>query len=73
MRNLSPRQLQVVGLITDGFTNREIGMKLGIETRTVEVHRFNAYKRLRVRNVAQMMRVAMMKGLLPKPKRVVNG
>jgi DNA-binding NarL/FixJ family response regulator len=34
--------------------------------RTVEVHRFNLMRRLRVRNVAQLLRQALVLRLLPK-------
>ena len=69
MRPLSPRQLEIVALITDGLTNREIGERLGIEMRTVEVHRLNVHRRLGVHNVAQLMRVAYRRNLVEKPSR----
>lgn len=60
---LTPRQRQVVTLACDGLTNREIGERLGISKRTVEVHRFNLMRRLRVHNIAQLYQAAIRLGL----------
>jgi len=63
---LTPRQKQILRLVAEGLTNREIAHHFGISVRTVEVHRFNLMRRLRVRNVAQLLRQALMLRLLPK-------
>ena len=63
---LTPRQQQILSLITDGFTSREIGKQLKISVQTVEVHRFNLMRRLDVRNVAQLIRQALVLEYLPK-------
>jgi DNA-binding NarL/FixJ family response regulator len=63
---LTPRQREILRLVAQGFTNREIAGHLDISVRTVEVHRFNLMRRLRVRNVAQLLRQALALRLLPK-------
>ena len=63
---LTPRQKQILRLVAEGLTNREIAHHFGISVRTVEVHRFNLMRRLRVRNVAQLLRQALILRLLPK-------
>lgn len=63
---LTPRQKQILRLVAEGLTNREIARRFGISVRTVEVHRFNLMRRLRVRNVAQLLRKALILRLLPK-------
>jgi DNA-binding NarL/FixJ family response regulator len=63
---LTPRQQQILRLITEGYTSREIGKQLKISVQTVEVHRFNLMRRLEVRNVAQLIRQAMVFNYLPK-------
>jgi DNA-binding NarL/FixJ family response regulator len=65
-RTLTPRQKEILKLVSHGHTNREIASHLDISVRTVEVHRFNLMRRLRVRNVAQLLRQALIQGLLPK-------
>ncbi len=64
--SLTDRQKQILRLVAQGHTNREIGEQLDISVRTVEVHRFNLMRRLRVRNVAQLLRQGLILRLLPK-------
>jgi len=64
--SLTARQKEILRLVAQGHTNREIGEQLNISVRTVEVHRFNLMRRLRVRNVAQLLRQAMLLRLVPK-------
>ena len=64
--SLTVRQKEILRLVAQGHTNREIGEQLNISVRTVEVHRFNLMRRLRVRNVAQLLRQAMLLRLIPK-------
>lgn len=63
---LTPRQREILRLVAQGLTNREVAHALKISVRTVEVHRFNLMRRLRVRNVAQLLRQALILRLLPK-------
>ena len=68
---LTPRQRDILRLVSLGHTNREIADVLEISVRTVEVHRFNLMRRLKVRNVAQLFRRALQLGLLAAPVRLV--
>ena len=63
---LTPRQKEILRLVVQGLTNREVADQLDISVRTVEVHRFNLMRRLKVRNVAQLVRQALIMRLLPK-------
>jgi len=63
---LTPRQRDILRLVSIGHTNREIADMLEISVRTVEVHRFNLMRRLNVRNVAQLLRRALQLGLLAR-------
>ncbi|GMV48680.1 MAG: hypothetical protein NBKEAIPA_00620 [Nitrospirae bacterium] len=63
---LTPRQKEILKLVSQGYTNRDIAGRLEISVRTVEVHRFNLMRRLKVRNVAQLLRQALQHGFLPK-------
>lgn len=49
------REQEIGQLVVDGLSNEEIGVKLAISTKTVEAHRANLYKRLHVRNTAQLI------------------
>lgn len=63
---ITPRQREILRLVSLGHTNREIAGSLEISVRTVEVHRFNLMRRLNVRNVAQLLRQALQQNLLPR-------
>ena len=65
-RTVTPRQKEILRLVAQGLTNREIAHNLKISVRTVEVRRFNLMRRLKVRNVAQLLRQALLLRLLPK-------
>jgi DNA-binding NarL/FixJ family response regulator len=65
-QSLTARQKEILSLVAQGFTNREIGEQLDISVRTVEVHRFNLMRRLRVRNVAQLLRQAIALRIIPQ-------
>ncbi|MEO7863301.1 MAG: response regulator transcription factor [Nitrospirales bacterium] len=69
---LTPRQREILRLVSIGHTNREMADELEISVRTVEVHRFNLMRRLNVRNVAQLFRRALQLGLLAPVRLTVN-
>ena len=45
----------MIDLLARGLRNREIGLELGISERTVEVHLTNAFRKLGVRNRAEVL------------------
>ncbi len=53
---LSEREREVLGLIVDGLTNKEIGRALGLSPRTVETHRANLFAKLGAESLAQLIR-----------------
>ena len=63
---ITARHEQIIRFIAEGLTSKQIGDRLGISARTVEAHRFNLMRRLRVRNVAELLRVAWTRRLLTK-------
>lgn len=52
-RELTEREKQIVLLLTKGLLNREVGERLGISTRTVEVHRARAFKKLELHTISE--------------------
>lgn len=63
LQSLTPRQLDVLKGIAGGFPNKLIAHKLGLSTRTVEAYRAQLLERLRARNTAEAVKVALMGGL----------
>lgn len=61
---LSPREEQILGLIAEGKTGREIAADLGISPFTVERHRSNILAKLKARNKAELIQVAIRRGLI---------
>jgi FixJ family two-component response regulator len=53
---LSAREREVLGLIVEGLTNKEIGRALDLSPRTVETHRANLFAKLQAESLAQLIR-----------------
>jgi len=64
LNRLSPRELEVLRLLAQGFMLREIGLKLGISPRTVEVHKARAMAKLHCNTLADIIRVSIETGLV---------
>lgn len=52
--NLTKREKQILKLVLQGKSNKEIGNELEISKRTAEVHRFNLMKKLDVKNLIEL-------------------
>lgn len=52
----SAREREVLGLIVEGLTNKEIGRALELSPRTVETHRANLFAKLGAESLAQLIR-----------------
>ena len=61
---LSERELEVLGLIAEGLTNKEIGLRLHVTLSTVKGHTSNIYGKLGVKNRTQAIAIAQNLGLL---------
>jgi len=61
---LSPRESEVVGLVANGHTNKEIAQRLSMSVRTVERHRSSIMKKLKLRNRAELIGYAVRRELL---------
>jgi DNA-binding NarL/FixJ family response regulator len=62
---LTDRQIQVLKLITEGHRSRAIAKGLGLSIKTVESHRGEIMKRLRIHDVVSLVRYAIRVGLIP--------
>jgi RNA polymerase sigma factor (sigma-70 family) len=63
LESLTARETEVLVLVADGLTNREIADKLDISPRTVETHRERLMTKLRIRTVAGLTRFVVEEGL----------
>jgi DNA-binding NarL/FixJ family response regulator len=60
---LSRREQQIVKLISEGFSSREIAETLAVSPRTVEAHRANIYRKLGMHNLADLIKYAIKVGI----------
>jgi DNA-binding CsgD family transcriptional regulator len=56
---LTPREIQVLQLILEGLTNKEVGRELGISHRTVDTHREHCRIKLGAKTTAQLVKSAI--------------
>lgn len=56
---LTPREREVVQLLSEGKSNKEIGVALGIATKTAETHRANAMAKLDLHSMSELVRYAI--------------
>lgn len=56
---LTARELEVLTLITEGLSNKRGSHRLGISTRTFEVHRAHVMRKLGAKNAADLMRIVL--------------
>jgi DNA-binding NarL/FixJ family response regulator len=61
---LSPRQREVLQLIAEGLSSKEIAQKLNLRAKTVETHRTELMRRLDIHDVAGLVRYAIRHGLV---------
>jgi DNA-binding NarL/FixJ family response regulator len=61
---LSPRQREVLQLIAEGQSTKEIARRLDLSVKTVDTHRSQLMKQLDIHEVAGLVRYAMRVGLV---------
>ena len=69
---LSERELQVLKLVAEGFSSREIAEQIYISTKTVETYRARFAEKLGLKSRAQIVRYALNLGLLSSEKFTVG-
>lgn len=55
LKELSLREIEIIRLIKDGLSSKEIAAQLNISVRTAEVHRHNILKKLGLKNTASLI------------------
>lgn len=56
---LTPRQIEIVDLIAEGLTSKEIAVRLGMSFRTVDTHRARIMEKLQVNSLAELLRLRL--------------
>jgi DNA-binding NarL/FixJ family response regulator len=61
---LTPREREIVQLVAEGRSSKEVAAMLQISIKTVESHRTNVMRKLRIRSVSQLVRYAVRNGIV---------
>jgi DNA-binding NarL/FixJ family response regulator len=61
---LTDREREVVQLLAEGKSNKEVADRLGISTRTAEGHRAEIMRRLKVGSLAELIRYAVRNSII---------
>lgn len=64
LKKLTPREKQVMELVVGGKPNKSIARSLNISVKTVEMHRSNMMKKLKLRNVTDLVKLAVNAGTI---------
>jgi DNA-binding NarL/FixJ family response regulator len=67
MDALTDREREVLRLVVEGLSTKEIALQLDISTRTVETHRANLMRKLNLKSVALLTQFAIREGLVREP------
>jgi DNA-binding NarL/FixJ family response regulator len=65
LTQLTTRQVEVLTMVAEGHRTRDIAARLGLSIKTVESHRGEIMKRLRLHDVVSLVRYAIRVGLVP--------
>lgn len=63
-RGITERETEVLRLVSQGYSNKEIAAKLDVSTKTIEVHKANAMRKLGLTGRIELLRFAMLRGWL---------
>lgn len=64
VKDLTEREVEILKLVAEGYSNKEIGERLFISHRTVDTQCTNLMKKMDVHNVAGLIRIALKSGLV---------
>jgi two-component system nitrate/nitrite response regulator NarL len=64
IHSLTSRELEIIKLLSGGMVTKEIASTLFISEKTVERHKSNLLKKLQLKNTAQLIKLAVEKGIL---------
>lgn len=65
-KNLTRREQEIMGRVVAGLFNKQIAYELGISEVTVKIHRSNLMRKMGIRSVPELVRMADDLGLLPR-------
>ena len=64
MEKLSTREIEVLRLLADGKSSKEIAVAMGISLKTVDTHRTHLLRKLNLHSAVELVRYALRHGLV---------
>jgi DNA-binding NarL/FixJ family response regulator len=61
---ITTREREVLGMVAEGLSTKEIASALGVSIRTIETHRSNLMRKLEIRKASGLVRIAIQEGLI---------
>ncbi len=62
---ITPRERQLLQMLAEGKTSKDIAAELNISVYTVDAHRSRIMKKLKLRSIGELVRFALQRGLIP--------
>ena len=62
LEQLTQREHEVIRMVAQGYSNKEVAAEFGISEKTVQVHRGSAYRKLDLHNAAEIARLLLRSG-----------
>jgi FixJ family two-component response regulator len=66
--SLTPRERQIMALVTGGLMNKQVAGKIGISERTVKIHRGNVMRKMHAKSLAELVLMAQTLGICGQEK-----
>ena len=63
-RGITDRETEVLRLVARGYSNKDVAAKLAVSTKTIEVHKANAMRKLGLNGRTELLRFALLRGWL---------
>jgi DNA-binding NarL/FixJ family response regulator len=61
---ITPREREIIQLLCEGNSNKETALRLSISVKTVEAHRLNIMRKLRLTSLSHLVRYAIREGIV---------